>query len=257
MPRFVAVSRERHGQAKWSRNKSYAFAAADPIAPVVLAELANTMVSMPLALSEQAGRYTLVAVLSLTPGRNMFVGSDGRWLGRYVPAWFRGYPFRTFPRPGTDNAVLCVDEESDLVVEGSAATEGFFDAEGNLSPALKPRFEFLMQVERNRRVTDLAVAALAEAGVIRPWQIKLKTGQGEQPVDGLHRIDGAALNALPDDIFLKLRRASALFLADAQILSTGRLGIFEQLAKFNSQLAPPPSPHCPKPSIASLCQART
>ena len=84
------------------------------------------------------------------------------------------------------------------------------------------------------------MAALAEAGVIRPWQIKFKTGQGEQPVDGLHRIDGAALNALPDDIFLKLRRASALFLADAQILSTGRLGIFEQLAKFYNQPAPPP-----------------
>ena len=32
-----------------------------------------------------------------------------------------------------------------------------------------------MQLERSRRVTDLAVAALAEAGVIRPWQIKLKT----------------------------------------------------------------------------------
>jgi hypothetical protein len=240
MPRFVAVSRERHGQTKWPRYKSFAFAAADAMAPVVLAELANIMVSMPLAFSEQSGRYTLVAVLSLTPGRNMFVGADGRWLGRYVPVWFRGYPFRMFPRPGTDKAVLCVDEESGLVVEGSAATEGFFDAEGNLSPALKPLFEFLMQVERNRRVTDLAVAALAEVGVIRPWQIKLKTGQGEQAVSGLHHIDGAALNALPDDVFLKLRKTSALFLADAQMLSAAQLGVFENLAKVQAMLAPPP-----------------
>jgi hypothetical protein len=85
--------------------------------------------------------------------------------------------------------------------------------------------------EHSRRVTDLAVAALAEAGVIRPWQIKLKSGAGEQPVGGLHCIDGAAPNGLADDIFLKVRRTSVLFLADAQILSTGRLGIFRAACK--------------------------
>ena len=107
--------------------------------------------------------------------------------------------------------------------------------------------------ENSRRVTDLAVAALAEAGAIRPWQIKLKTWQGEQPVGGLHRIDGAALNALPDDIFLKLRRASALFLADAQMLSAGQLGIFEHLARLQPQLTPPPAAALPE-SLDSFFQ---
>jgi hypothetical protein len=251
MPRYAVVSRERHDQKKWRRYESYAFAAADAVAPVVGAELVRAALSMPLAFSEQAGRYTLVAVLSLIPGRNMFIGSDGRWLGPYVPAWYRGYPFRMLPQQGTDKAVLCVDEESGLVVEGSAAGEEFFDAEGNPSPPLKPLFEFLMQVERSRRITDLAVAALAEAGVIRPWQIKLKTGQGEQVVSGLHRIDGAALNALPDDVFLKLRRGSALFLADAQMLSTGQLGIFGHLARVQAKAAPPPVAALPE-TIDSL-----
>ena len=97
------------------------------------------------------------------------------------------------------------------------------------------------------------MAALAEAGVIRPWQIKLKSGEGEQPVSGLHRIDGAALNALPDDIFLKLRRASALFLADAQMLSAGLLGIFEHLARLQPQLTPPPAAALPE-SLDSFFQ---
>ena len=240
MPKFAAISRERHAQKKWRRYESYAFAATDALAPIVGAELARAALSMPCAFLEQSGRYTLVAVLSPIPGRNMFVGPGGRWLGSYVPCWLRGYPFRVVTEPGTDKFVLCVDEESGLVVEGDVVGEDFFDADGNPSPALKPMFEFLSAVERSRRVTDLAVAVLAEAGVIRPWQIKLKTGQGEQVVSGLHHIDGAALNALADDVFLKLRRASALFLADAQILSAGQLGVFEQLAKFYNQPAPPP-----------------
>ena len=49
-----------------------------------------------------------------------------------------------------------------------------------------------------------AVAALAEAGVIQPWPIKLKAEQGERAIAGLHRVDEAALNALADDVFLKL-----------------------------------------------------
>jgi hypothetical protein len=253
MPKFEAVSRERHAQKKWRRYESYAFAAADALTPVVGAELARAALSMPCAFLEQSGRYTLVAVLSPIPGRNMFVGPGGRWLGSYVPCWLRGYPFRVVTEPGTDKFFLCVDEESGLVVEGEVAGENFFDAEGNPSPALKPTFEFLSAVERSRRLTDLAVAVLAEAGVIRPWQIKLKSGQGEQAVSGLHRIDGDALNALPDGAFLKLRKASALFLADAQILSAGQLGIFEQLAKFYSQPAPPPAAALPE-SLDSFFQ---
>jgi len=240
MPRFAVVSRERHGQKRWRRFNGYAFAAADALAPLVGVELTRAAVSMPCAFLQQSGSYALVALLSLIPGRNMFVGPGERWLGSYVPAWFRLYPFRMLPQQGTDQLVLCVDEESGLVVERSAAGEQFFDAEGNLSPALKPVVEALMVVERSRRGTDVAVAALAQAGVIRPWQIKLKTDQGEQAIGGIHGIDEAALGALPDDVFLKLRTTSALPIAYAQMLSAGQLGVFKHLARLHNQPAPPP-----------------
>ena len=144
MPRFAVVSRERHGLKKWQRFNGYAFAATDALVPIVGAELARAAVSMPLAFSEQSGRATLVALLSLVPGHNMFVGPGGRWLGGpYVPAWLRLYPFRMLPQQDTGELVLCVDEESGLVVERNAAGEEFFDREGNVSPALKPVAEDL------------------------------------------------------------------------------------------------------------------
>jgi hypothetical protein len=246
---FVAINREHHGGKKWRRPNSYAFAAGDALVPVVGVELPRVALAMPVAFVEGAGRYELMAVLSPTPGRNLFVGPDGRWLGSYIPAYLRAYPFRLLAREGTDESVLCVDEDSKLVVDGEG--EDFFDADGNGAPAVKPIFDVLIAVERSRKATQLAVSALSEVGVIQPWPIMLKTAQAEQTVGGLHRIDEAALNALGDDAFHKLRTASALPIAYAQLFSMGQLGVFEHLAKLQAQLIPPPVVALPE-SLDSL-----
>ena len=251
MPQFAAVSRERHANKKWLRYSNYTFAAAEIIAPIVGAELARAALALPCALLQQSGRYTLVAVLSLIAGRNMFVGPDGRWLGPYVPAVFRLYPFRVLPTEKGDSVVLCVDEQSSLVVDGSSAGEEFFDPQGNPAPVLKPAFEAGMALERSRKSTELAVDALAQANVIKPWEIKVKSAEGERPIGGLHRVDEAALHALSDEAFLNLRKAAALPIAYTQMLSMAQLGMLEHLARVRSQPAAPtpagPTPAAPTP----------
>ncbi len=248
MPHYTAVTREHHAGKKWQRFTSYGFAATTALAPVVGVELGRAALAMPLAFFQEAGRFVLVAVLSLTPNRNMLVAPDGRWLGSYAPACLRNYPFALLPQQGTDKTVLCVDTDSGLVVDGDAAGKDFFGQDGNISPALKSVLDFLNELERSRRTTDVAVAALADAGVIQPWPIKLKTEQGEQPAPaGLHRVGELALNALTDEAFLKLRKASgALPIAYAQMLSMGQLGMFEHLARLQAQLRPLPTPVLPE-----------
>jgi hypothetical protein len=246
MSQYVAVSRERHSAKRWRRSDGFSFAAGDALVPAIGAELSKLAPTTPLAFVEQSGQFELVAILSLTPGKNMFVGPDGRWLSDYVPALYRAYPFRVESRSGTDEVVLCIDEDSALVVEEGAGGESFFDADGGVSPALSSIVGFLTEVERGHKATRRAVAALAEAGVIQPWPITLKTAQGEQAIGGLHRIDEAALNALGDDAFLSLRKLSALPVAYAQLLSMGQLGVFAQLARVQAQLAPPPVASLPQ-----------
>jgi hypothetical protein len=245
MARFTPISREHQGKKKWCRLENLGFAGALAVAPVVGAEIGTAALSMPLAFVEQGGRYTLVAVLSPVPGQNMFVAPDGRWLGAYIPACFRTYPFRLLPQEGTDKLVLCADEESGLIVDAGSAGEDFFDNEGGMSPALKPVFDLLMEVEGSRGATERAVAALAEAGVIRQWDIKVKSEQGQKDISGLHKIDEGALRALPNDVFLKLRDTSALPVAYTQLLSCRQLRVFDYLAKLRQQLAPPAAPRMP------------
>lgn len=85
------------------------------------------------------------------------VAPDGRWLGGYVPAYFRSYPFRLLRQQNTDQTVLCVDTDSGLVVEGDVAGEDFIGPDGNISPALKQVVDFLDETERSRRTTDASM----------------------------------------------------------------------------------------------------
>ena len=226
-PQFTAVTREGHAGKKWQRSTGYGFASTHALLPVVGAELPSAALALPLAFLQEAGRFVLVAILSLTPSRNMLVGPDGRWLGTYIPACLRSHPFRLIPTQESGKLVLCI--ESGAVTKSSG--EDFFDQDGHLSSELRKMSEFLSQCERSRHATNAAVAALAEAGVIQPWPIRIAAEKNQREIGGLNRIDGAALNALSDDAFLKLRKSLALPIAYAQMLSASLIGVFEQLAR--------------------------
>ena len=78
--------------------------------------------------------------------------------------------------------------------------------------------------------------APAQAGLIVPWEIKIRDGDKDVPVKGFHRIDEAALNALDDAAFLKLRAAGALALAYGQLISMHQLATLSRLIAFRQHL---------------------
>jgi hypothetical protein len=234
---LVPVSAVTHAGKAWPALDNLAFAAAQAVVPLLGAEFAKVAVSMPIAFIEQAGLYLPVAVMSPIAGRNFFIGASGQWLGGYVPAALRSYPFRLGRFGGAEEFTLCVDEDSGLVVDANGAGEAFFDADGKPSAAAKAMLGFLLQIERGRSHTDLTVAALAGAGLIGPWSLQVRTGGTIQPVNGLLRIDEARLDAIDDATFLRLRHAAALPLAYLQLLSMGQVAVFDRLSQSRQQMA--------------------
>jgi hypothetical protein len=240
MVKFTAVSREAHSQKVWRRFANYQFAAKEPLASIVLAEVVHVGSWMPIVFIEEAGRYVLMAMMSPMPGHNLFVGPDGEWLGGYTPSSLRSHPFRLFRREGSEQMTLYIDEDSGVIRDADEAGEPFFSADGKPSQSISTIMESLRQIEANRVATDLATAALAAAGVIEPWPLEVEVGGKKAPTKGLHRINESALNQLGDEAFLKLRKTSALRLADAQIMSIGQIARFAQLMRLRQQLAQTP-----------------
>ena len=240
MARFVAVSREAHAQKVWRRFTNTQFVARDALAPIVLAEVVHVGSWMPIVFIEQAGRYALMAMMSPMPGHNLFVGPDGEWLGGYAPSSLRSHPFRLVRREGSEQMTLYIDEDSGVIRDADEAGEPFFGADGKPSQSISATIEFLGQIEANHVATDLSTASLAAAGVIEPWPLEVEVGGKKTAAKGLHRINEAALNQLDDEAFLKLRKTSALRLAEAQIMSVGQIARFAQLMPLRQQLAQTP-----------------
>jgi hypothetical protein len=238
MTKLIALDATAHAGKAWRRPENYDFAAQDAVVAITGLEFSQVGRVMPIAFIAQGDRYDSVAVMSLLPGRNMFVGPSGQWLGSYVPFALRTFPFRAVPLQGREDSALCVVEDSGLIVDADGTAEPLFDAEGRLAASVEPVWKLLFEIDANRRNTAVAIAVLQEVGLICPWNIMVKVDGVDRVVDGLFRIDEVALNGLDDAAFLKLRRVGAVPLAYIQLLSMGQLEVFAQLDLVQQQLMP-------------------
>lgn len=236
MKTLQPITLARHRDWRWRRYADYRFAEADALAPLVAQELPKAVMALPIAFVAQDGQYAPVAVQALQPGRNLFVGLDGRWLGGYVPAAYRGYPF-ALANTQDNQQVLCVDEDSGLILESPEPGEGepFFDAYEQPAEPLRKVLEFLQQVAVNRAHTITICQRLAELELIQPWPLKVQTPDGERPVEGLFRVDEAALNALSAEDFDSVRKAGALPLVYCQLLSMQHIALLGRLAEAHEK----------------------
>lgn len=240
MPQYVAISRQRHADKGWKRYASYAFAAGDAVAPLVLQELPRALMHFPIALIRSQNDWLPAAVQGLVAGQNLFVAPDGGWLGGYVPAVYRGFPF-ALANTSEDQRVLCIDEDSGLVVEASAG-EPFFDERGEPAQSVREVLGFLEKVDQNRVATRTACGALDEAGLLHSWGVKVKTADGERRVDGLFCVDEQKFNGLAPDALKRLQQTGALTVAYCQMLSRQHLQRLGTLAKVHAKAQPASPP---------------
>jgi hypothetical protein len=135
---------------------------------------------------------------------------------------------------------LCTDEDSGLVKDADEKGESFLTADGKPTQSLTTLMDFFRQVESNRVATDLAVASLAEAGVIERWPLQVEVDGKKTAINDLYRINESTLGQVSDEVFLKLRKTAGLPLAHAQMMSMAQIVRFEQLMKLRQQLAQTP-----------------
>jgi hypothetical protein len=222
--RLIPLNSAQHRHQGWARLPDHSFAAADPVAPLLLAELPMAVTAFPLAFARQSSnKALLVAVLGLQSSQNLLVDPQGRWQAEYMPACYRAYPFSLQRVSGEDQRLLlCISEQSGLLRESPDPAKGelrFFDDVGGLLPHMQERLKFLETCAANTQMTQAAVDALDAAGLLQPNPV----------LKGLLRIDEAALGRLSAAQLLVLRDANALPMAYAQLLSMPRMATLQRL----------------------------
>lgn len=248
-------------QRRWRPLPGYHHAGASQLVAVCLQEVAHAMHSLPLAFIESEGTPRLVAVLGISPQQNLFVTPDGRWLGSYIPALFRGAPFGLV-RDDQDNYHLAIQTAATRCSTEDPDGEVFFDAEGKPTLRMAQTLEFLLKVESDLRQTDLTVACLQHHRLLKPAPLVIHGPEGETRLEGLLQIDEVALNALSGEALVELRGCGALFLAYSQLLSLQnfpRLGQLLSYAAKREGTSPGPATDTPDPDalLANLSQGGT
>lgn len=219
---------------RFLRPTNHVFAAKDAMVPLVAQEFPKAALSLPIGFVAVGAGFAPVAVLGLQPGKNLLVNHEGRWLGEYIPAVYRGYPF-LLADAEDGRQVLCVNDTDGVVSE----TEGeyFFGLDEQPTEAIKEVLNFLTQLASNRAGTLKVIAVLQKHQLISPWPIKLQSAdQQEQNVEGLYRIDEVALNSLPAEVFEQIRQTGALPLIYCQLLSMQHLPTLGKLAQAQHEV---------------------
>jgi hypothetical protein len=236
MTELAAISFERHAEKGWNHDGDYAFVAEEAAVPIIGAELNKIALGMPIGFVILDVGYQLVAITSLQPGTNLYVAQNGKWIGDYIPAVLRAYPFQLAQQEGAEDFILCVNEASGLLVEREDDGNAFFDDQDQPTQEIKDILNFVTNIKAGREVTQEGVNSLAEAGVITPWKINLNNGEKVVPVEGLFRIDEVALKKLDDEGFLAVREAGGLPIAYTQLFSMNQLAVLERLSELRIQI---------------------
>lgn len=224
----------------WRTDTQIASFAQEMVIPLYGEEIASAALEYPVAFTRQGGQYLPVAVVGLQSGKNLYVSPDSRWLARYQPVLVRAYPFRLGSMSDGKQA-LCVDMDAVTDVAENEATT-IYKPEGGLAERVDRVFQALHKLSATQTVTAQVIQSLEEAGVIKPWAIRLKLPGGlEQAIEGLWQIDEKLLMALEDATILKLARNGALALAHCQLLSMRNFDILPELHKIHGTPAAVPA----------------
>jgi len=244
--KLAPLSRDRHARLKLKSpgTGQFTHARASATVAVCSAELPLAVHEFPMTfVSGPDGRFHLLGVLGVKPGENLFVAHDGRWLGRYVPAQFRGYPFAT-GRTEDGRAALLVDEGSPWLSEDEGSP--LFGEDGEPSETTSRIGGFLAQAAQQLAAVDAACDALHRHGLIVPWQVKTQREDGSPAeITGLHRVDEDSLRQAPESAIAELQRTGALQIAYAQIFSMPLMARLPEVAALRQRIAPAVLPDTP------------
>lgn len=219
MSNIIPISPTTFRDKSWKKVTDYRFAIEEISCALGLQEVPRVVADMPTGFVKSGEGFSLIGILGLKNGRNLFVGNTGWWHGRYIPALFRSYPFLLAKNESVnDQLVFCINQASGLIAESGEYVE-FFDAQGELSVELKEILHFLEDLRINTLAAERISTAFNDHNLLVPWELKFEIAEKTHQIEGLFCIDEAALNKLPDEDYLALRDSGALLIAHCQLLS--------------------------------------
>lgn len=211
--------------------QSVTFSRGSHLIPALSDEFTAAGRELPIVFVMSEDRPAPVFVVGVDLESNVFVGEDGKWRARYVPAYLRRYPFMLGDL-GDQKSVLCIDGGYKAPEEGG---ERLFDEKGEATAYLNSAIQFVDHYAAAARRTDALIDALKKFDLLHAIVVDVRKGASERrSLQGFHAVSEARLAQLDDASFLELRRSGALPLIYAHLFS---LAAFSNLSERSASVA--------------------
>ncbi|EGV28517.1 SapC family protein [Thiorhodococcus drewsii AZ1] len=223
------LDRKRHRALRLSHNQSYQFVSSRLLVTLVAAEVAHAAREYPVVFPVGDDPMPM-ALLGVKAGENLHVNGQGQWLGRYIPAVIRSYPFQLMMSEaegsGVDSTVragILIDESAPHLSDQTG--EPLFTETGDPSPVLLRVQKVLVALEQDRRRTVDLVSKLIGAGLLveRDLTVRPAGDAGAYQITGVRVVDKSRLKQLPSTELQDLMQSGALDLLYAHLLSLTNL----------------------------------
>jgi hypothetical protein len=207
---------------------NYKFAESLISVPILANEIAFAANDFPIVFSATGveGEYIPLAMMGLKSGENLFINEQGQFTTRYIPGFFRRYPFVLSGDKANDAMTLCIDDESTFVYKDGAKGNRLFDDAGQQSLYLKEVLEFLKDYHVRAEMTQTFCKRLHELDLLEPMQANITfNGHPEANINltGFFAVKREKLKALSDADALDLFKKDGMELIYSHLQSMANL----------------------------------
>lgn len=208
---------KRHAGLGLDEKVAYGFTAKANAIPVNAAEFARVARDYPIVFIG-TDDLKAAAVVGLRKNENLMVDSKGAWAtDTYIPSYVRRYPFIFVSDESAQKYALCIDRNSERIIENAKAP--FFDGDG-LTQLGKNAMEFCTAFQREHIASEAVIKQLQALDLFVVHQGRYTLPNGDTlTVRDFKVIDEKRFNELPDDVFITLRKTGALAVVYCHLLS--------------------------------------
>lgn len=215
----VPLNRVQHRDMAVKQTTNFDFTRKTNTVPIVDVEFVKVAPTLPIVFTRTQTGIVCAALLGAEQDRNSFVAEDGTWEGRYVPAFFRRYPFVFAVQEGSDRLTLCIDD-SYAGLNDRGEGERLFDSTGAETAYTRTVLRFVEEYQATFNRTQAFCDRLLASGLLEEARIDYTLPDGKQGgVTGFLRVSVEKLRNLADDKVLEMFRNGDLDLIQMHLMS--------------------------------------
>ena len=234
------VSYAKHADWSVEAGADFAFSKRVNSVPLTAVEFPSAAAEYVIIFAGSGDAVIPAVLLGFRTDENLYLGEDGGWKAKYVPAFLRRYPFVFASTDEGSRFTLCIDESFSGFNQKKRG-QPLFEAEGKPSPYVDNVLKFLQQYQAEFERTQAFCRKLGDLNLLEPMQAQIRLASGESiALAGFMAIDRGRLKNLPSDKLAELARTDELELIYVHLQSMRHFdGMRERLAATATAVAAP------------------